>query len=84
MNTNSLGLQTNTKNVSLFETYNKNTVKEDQLKKLKEDQLKKIKQDQLKNTMKEFRNELKDFKNILNEIKELELLREQEIKTENF
>ena len=29
--------------------------------------------------MKEFKNELKNFKTILNKIKELELLREQEI-----
>ena len=29
--------------------------------------------------MKEFKNEFKDFKNILNKMKELELLREQEI-----
>ena len=29
--------------------------------------------------MKKFKNELKDFKSILNKIKELELLREQEI-----
>ena len=54
-------------------------MKEDQLKKAKEDQLSKIKEDQLKNTMKEFKNELKDLKNKLNKIKELELLREQEI-----
>ena len=29
--------------------------------------------------MKKFKNELKDFKSILNKIKELQLLREQEI-----
>ena len=42
--------------------------------------LKKLKEDKLRNTMiKEFKDELKDFKNILNKIKELKLLRQQEI-----
>ena len=42
--------------------------------------LKKLKEDKLRNNMiKEFKDELKDFKNILNKIKELELLRQQEI-----
>ena len=41
---------------------------------------KKLKEDKLRNTMtKEFKDDLKDLKNILNKIKELELLRAQEI-----